>query len=92
MAAGGLLIKGLGELFKFRSDQEEAEANFRDQLAKQVEATVVRVAKLESDIDIWKAKYYELFAQHAVLKLEHNNLQTAFTRLETKVQNGSAAP
>ncbi len=70
---GGTLLKALDHFLSRSKIEQESQAAYRTELRSEIAALKEELDKVESEVDSWRKKYYEVQEEISRVKLERDN-------------------
>ena len=69
-----VLIKLIDSYFRYREKTADVPHQFRDELHARVGELLAQVKALQTDLDLWKSKYYDTYQALVLLRARHTAL------------------
>lgn len=84
LVVGGLLPKFVDLIYQWVSSEKTMKINIRQELMDETRELRREIREINMELDEWKVKYYELFNQYSVQRIENKRRELKYNDLLTK--------
>lgn len=84
---GGAVVKLIEIFFIPKASKEDFATKLRDELRTDIKSLRAEITRLQTDLDEWKKKYYDIIDRYSILNGKYNDLLLKYEDLSEELHH-----